>query len=191
MESPLSRQEGTVTDVNMPFWSIVRLMVKWAFASIPALVILFLVGVACSFAFTLIVMSWAPLMRGIGARPAAEVKAEERAKTAEAERKAAADKELIAAKAEVERAKVAVAETQAALAPPVPAAPAAPKTKHVIRTEFVMASGVTRLYHRPGCQDIQGNMTQVAVTTAEAQGIHAHAGCVSLPKDIHVSELWY
>jgi hypothetical protein len=29
-----------VTDIRMPFWSMVILMVKWVFASIPALIIL-------------------------------------------------------------------------------------------------------------------------------------------------------
>jgi len=29
-----------VTDIRMPFWSMVLFMVKWVFASIPALVIL-------------------------------------------------------------------------------------------------------------------------------------------------------
>src|SRR5688500_19637382 len=37
----------TVTDVNMPFGSMVRFMVKWAIASIPAVVILFAVGALC------------------------------------------------------------------------------------------------------------------------------------------------
>jgi len=64
MDPVQPRQEVVVTDVNMPFWSIVCLMVKWAFASIPALVILFLVGVVCSFAFTMIALSWRPLLSG-------------------------------------------------------------------------------------------------------------------------------
>jgi hypothetical protein len=29
-----------VTDIRMPFWSMVILMVKWVFASIPALIML-------------------------------------------------------------------------------------------------------------------------------------------------------
>jgi len=33
-----------VTDVRMPFWSMVVFMVKWAIAAIPALIILMLVG---------------------------------------------------------------------------------------------------------------------------------------------------
>ncbi len=28
-----------VTDVDVPFWSMVALMIKWAFASIPALIV--------------------------------------------------------------------------------------------------------------------------------------------------------
>ena len=33
-----------VVDVKMPFWSMVSFMVKWAIASIPALIILFMLG---------------------------------------------------------------------------------------------------------------------------------------------------
>jgi len=29
-----------VTDVDMPFWSMVSFMIKWAFASIPAMIII-------------------------------------------------------------------------------------------------------------------------------------------------------
>lgn len=34
-----------VTDIQMPFWSIVAFMVKWAFASIPAIIIIVLVSI--------------------------------------------------------------------------------------------------------------------------------------------------
>jgi len=34
------RQQATVTDIQMPFTSMVGLMVKWVIASIPALIIL-------------------------------------------------------------------------------------------------------------------------------------------------------
>lgn len=37
--------EVTVVDIKMPFWSMVVFMVKWAIASIPALIILALLGV--------------------------------------------------------------------------------------------------------------------------------------------------
>ena len=37
-------QNVTVTDIKMPFFSMVEFMVKWAFASIPAFIILFLIG---------------------------------------------------------------------------------------------------------------------------------------------------
>ena len=39
-------REVTVTDIQMPFWSMVRFMVKWAIASIPALLILIVLTVA-------------------------------------------------------------------------------------------------------------------------------------------------
>jgi hypothetical protein len=34
------RQEVVITDIHMPFWSMVAFMVKWAIASIPALLLL-------------------------------------------------------------------------------------------------------------------------------------------------------
>lgn len=36
-------KEVIVTDVSMPFWSMVVFMIKWSFASIPALVIMAMV----------------------------------------------------------------------------------------------------------------------------------------------------
>src|SRR5664280_2082315 len=44
-ETP-SQQSVVVTDVRMPFWSMVVFMVKWAIAAIPAMIILVLVVVA-------------------------------------------------------------------------------------------------------------------------------------------------
>ena len=41
---PDSSNPGVVvTDIKMPFWSMVRFMVKWAIASIPAVIILMVV----------------------------------------------------------------------------------------------------------------------------------------------------
>ena len=37
------RREVVVTDVKIPFWSMVVLMVKWAIAAIPAVIILMLI----------------------------------------------------------------------------------------------------------------------------------------------------
>jgi len=37
-------QNVVVTDIKMPFSSMVEFMVKWAIASIPALIILFIIG---------------------------------------------------------------------------------------------------------------------------------------------------
>ena len=39
-----SNQNVIVTDIRMPFGSMVEFMVKWAIASIPALIILFILG---------------------------------------------------------------------------------------------------------------------------------------------------
>ena len=38
------KQEVIVTDVQIPFWSMVVLMVKWAIAAIPAVIILLVIG---------------------------------------------------------------------------------------------------------------------------------------------------
>jgi hypothetical protein len=38
-------QRVVVTDIKMSFWSMVVFMVKWTIAAIPALVILFVLGV--------------------------------------------------------------------------------------------------------------------------------------------------
>jgi len=40
MESTTTTREVTVVDIRMPFWSMVTFMIKWAIASIPALIIL-------------------------------------------------------------------------------------------------------------------------------------------------------
>ena len=37
-----------VTDIKMPFWSMVRFMVKWAIAAIPALIFLTVIGAGIS-----------------------------------------------------------------------------------------------------------------------------------------------
>jgi hypothetical protein len=44
------RREVIVTDVRVPFWSMVVLMVKWAIAAIPALIILIFIGAVVSMA---------------------------------------------------------------------------------------------------------------------------------------------
>ncbi len=43
-------REVTVTDIKIPFWSMVVLMVKWALAAIPAIIILIIIGSLLSFA---------------------------------------------------------------------------------------------------------------------------------------------
>ena len=45
-------QTTVVTDIKIPFWSLVVLMVKWALAAIPALVILIAIGTIVSAVFT-------------------------------------------------------------------------------------------------------------------------------------------
>jgi hypothetical protein len=41
---PIQLQPVTVTNINMPFWSMVIFMVKWAIAAIPALLILLIIA---------------------------------------------------------------------------------------------------------------------------------------------------
>lgn len=43
--------EVVVTDIKIPFWSMVILLVKWALASIPAIIILFVIGSVLSALF--------------------------------------------------------------------------------------------------------------------------------------------
>jgi len=43
-------QEIVVTDIKIPFWSMVVLLVKWALAAIPAVVILIVIGSLLSMA---------------------------------------------------------------------------------------------------------------------------------------------
>ncbi len=38
------KQNVVVTDIKMNFWSMVMFMVKWVLASIPAMLILFVIG---------------------------------------------------------------------------------------------------------------------------------------------------
>lgn len=47
-----NRQEVTVTDIDMPFWSMVKFMLKWSIATIPAAIIL----IAASFGAVVIGM---------------------------------------------------------------------------------------------------------------------------------------
>lgn len=37
-----------VTDIKIPFWSLVVLLVKWALAAIPAVIILVIIGAVAS-----------------------------------------------------------------------------------------------------------------------------------------------
>jgi hypothetical protein len=45
------RSEVVVVDVKIPFLSMVTLLVKWALASIPAIIILFIIGALLSALF--------------------------------------------------------------------------------------------------------------------------------------------
>ena len=43
-------REVTVTDIKIPFWSMVILMVKWALSAVPAIIILIIIGSILSMA---------------------------------------------------------------------------------------------------------------------------------------------
>lgn len=42
------KREVVVTDIKIPFWSMVTLMVEWAIAAIPAVIILFFIAAVVS-----------------------------------------------------------------------------------------------------------------------------------------------
>ncbi|MBK5106049.1 MAG: hypothetical protein MUP61_03355 [Burkholderiales bacterium] len=48
------KREVVVTDIKIPFWSMVVLMVKWAIAAIPAVIILMLIAALISFALSML-----------------------------------------------------------------------------------------------------------------------------------------
>ncbi len=46
MQSILNeKHEVTVTDIKMPFWSMVAFMIKWTIATIPAMILLFFIAI--------------------------------------------------------------------------------------------------------------------------------------------------
>lgn len=53
--TPSSSQKVVVTDIEMPFGSMVSFMVKWAIASIPALIILTIIGLIATAFFAAII----------------------------------------------------------------------------------------------------------------------------------------
>ena len=56
--------EVVVVDIKIPFWSMVTLLVKWALASIPAIIILFVIGTILSAIFGGI-FHWGMMERGV------------------------------------------------------------------------------------------------------------------------------
>ncbi len=48
------KREVVVTDIKIPFWSMVVLLVKWTIAAIPAVAILFFIGGVLSAVLTLV-----------------------------------------------------------------------------------------------------------------------------------------
>lgn len=58
MADEMPRQAVVVTDIRMPFFSMVIFMVKWAIAAIPALCILILFGVLTWGMLSGLLLSW-------------------------------------------------------------------------------------------------------------------------------------
>lgn len=53
------KREVVVTDIKIPFWSMVVLLVKWAIAAIPAVIILFFIGAVVSMVLSAVFgMGW-------------------------------------------------------------------------------------------------------------------------------------
>lgn len=44
------KREVVITDIKMPFWSMVTLLVEWTVAAIPAVIILYVVAAVLSMA---------------------------------------------------------------------------------------------------------------------------------------------
>ena len=42
-QSPVMSQRVTLTDIDVPFWRIVAIILKWSIASIPAIIIYFII----------------------------------------------------------------------------------------------------------------------------------------------------
>ncbi|MCL1919767.1 MAG: hypothetical protein FWG50_01615 [Kiritimatiellaeota bacterium] len=45
------KTEVVITDIKIPFWSMVVLIIKWTIAAIPAAIILFLIGLVLTVLF--------------------------------------------------------------------------------------------------------------------------------------------
>jgi hypothetical protein len=50
-QSPVVPQRVTLTDIDIPFWRIVAIILKWSIASIPAIIIYFIILAAFSAVF--------------------------------------------------------------------------------------------------------------------------------------------
>jgi len=48
-------QRVSVADIDLPFWSMIRIALKWAIASVPAVLLLILIGVVAIRLFSMLV----------------------------------------------------------------------------------------------------------------------------------------
>jgi hypothetical protein len=63
---PDINQTIVVTDIKIPFWSLVVLMVKWALAAVPALVILIAIATIVSTVLTFLLSGTFQWPWGVG-----------------------------------------------------------------------------------------------------------------------------
>lgn len=54
LNNTTGQQSVVITDIRIPFWSMVVLMVKWVIAAIPALLILIALGLVASLVFAML-----------------------------------------------------------------------------------------------------------------------------------------
>ncbi len=65
MQTFLNKQEVTVTNIKMPFWSMVTFMIKWTIATIPAMILLTFIGIGLFFLATVFVAAVGGALQGI------------------------------------------------------------------------------------------------------------------------------
>ena len=62
----IDRTPVTVVDVKIPFWSMVILLVKWAIAAVPAIIILFVLSTLLTMLFAFVTGGGFPLLDWFG-----------------------------------------------------------------------------------------------------------------------------
>jgi len=60
-----ARTEVVVTNIKMPFWSMVAFMIKWTIATIPAMILLFFIGVGLVFLSSMFLAGVGAALQGL------------------------------------------------------------------------------------------------------------------------------